>query len=748
MVDSPPRHIDIKGQDHLLAYITPAEGELLKAYGGSGEPGPMGIPSFEGDAMPEGNIMTRGGNQYYSYQNWGMEGADDASNYIVRVGSPQDTAANRALAAQTDPNWNQGTGAIVSQTQPYVPVSYSQQSFQPTSNTGGTGSTSTGSTSTGSTGSTSNPVGVPEMTIPNVGTGANPRAVDEYMGEQSVNPLMPQQGLYLPETQTIGTDELVAGTSGQVTGQVAPATTAASATQAVGPAATAAQQYAAATMGNAPQVNTAQGTVSTDAQVQAQQGALTQQAQGAQGQIAGNINPLTGRTVTAPEQAQAATANTAFLTPYQAAQSGFVSTAQGATMQVTPNMTVEGQLARLSTQFAGGQVPSWAAGAIRNADATMAARGLSASSMAGAAITQAAMEAALPIATQDSQTYFKTAAQIMSNEQQAMLANTQNNMNVDLANTSNRQQMALAKMQVNASLAGQELSNQQQTNILNAERFAEAANMTFTQEQQRVFANSKMVETLNLSNLSNTQAAALANAATMAQMDMANLNTRQQAAVQNAQSFMQMDMANMSNAQQSAVINQQAQQQAMLSDQAAQNAAQQFNATSANQTNQFFANLTQDINKYNAAAASASSQFNAGQSNAMQQFTATMQNQREQFNAQNALAIEQSNVQWRREVNTANTAQQNAANQVNAANYLAISNTALNNVWQQFRDEADYAYSSAENAHDRAFNMAMAVLEADVNRENQDKYLDQSTASSIGSFLTTIGASYIGAKYG
>ena len=588
------------------------------------------------------------------------------------------------------------------------------------------------------------------MATPNVGTGPNPRPVDEYMGEQAVNPLMPQQGLYNPQAQTVGANEIVTPTQGQVTGTVPTPTTLANITQAAGavPPATAQQYTASTTTGSTPTVAGVQGAVSAPAQVQAAQGTLSQQAQAAQGTVAGTVNPLAGRTVGATEQAQAATANTAFLNPYQAQQSSFVSGAQGATMPVTANMTVEGQLARLSTQFAGGQVPSWAAGAIRNADAVMAARGLSASSMAGAAITQAAMEAALPIATQDSQTYFKTAMQIMSNEQQAMLANTQNNMNVDLANTSNAQQMALAKMQVNASLAGQELSNQQQTNILNAERFADAANMTFTQEQQRVFANSKMMETMNLSNLSNTQASALANAATMSQMDMSNLTARQQAAVQNAQSFMQMDMANMSNAQQSAVINQQAQQQAMLSDQAANNAAAQFNATSQNQVDQFFANLTQDINKYNATAANASNQFNAGQANAMQQFAATMANQREQFNASNALAIEQSNVQWRREVNTANTATQNAANQANAANYLAISNQAMNNIWQQFRDEADYAYSSAENAEDRGFNMAMAVLEADVNRENQDKYLDQSTASSIGSFLTTIGASYVGARYG
>lgn len=43
---NPPRRAVIGGQDHLLAYITPEEAELLKSRGGSGEPGPMGIPAF------------------------------------------------------------------------------------------------------------------------------------------------------------------------------------------------------------------------------------------------------------------------------------------------------------------------------------------------------------------------------------------------------------------------------------------------------------------------------------------------------------------------------------------------------------------------------------------------------------------------------------------------------------------------------------------------------------------------------
>ena len=42
----PPRNTTIRGQDHLLAYITPEEAQMLMANGGAGQPGPMGIPAF------------------------------------------------------------------------------------------------------------------------------------------------------------------------------------------------------------------------------------------------------------------------------------------------------------------------------------------------------------------------------------------------------------------------------------------------------------------------------------------------------------------------------------------------------------------------------------------------------------------------------------------------------------------------------------------------------------------------------
>ncbi len=93
---------------------------------------------------------------------------------------------------------------------------------------------------------------------------------------------------------------------------------------------------------------------------------------------------------------------------------------------------------------------------------------------------------------------------------------------------------------------------------------------------------------MNLANLSNRQAGIMAEAAAIANMDMANLNNRQQAAVQNAQNFLAMDMSNLDRRQQTAMFKAQQNIQALFTDQAAENAALQFNAANENQTKLVF----------------------------------------------------------------------------------------------------------------------------------------------------------------
>jgi hypothetical protein len=59
IVNKVPREIDINGQLHMLAWITPKEGRTLKDLGGAGQPGPMGIPAYfdfgEDDGPDRGN---------------------------------------------------------------------------------------------------------------------------------------------------------------------------------------------------------------------------------------------------------------------------------------------------------------------------------------------------------------------------------------------------------------------------------------------------------------------------------------------------------------------------------------------------------------------------------------------------------------------------------------------------------------------------------------------------------------------
>jgi len=326
-----------------------------------------------------------------------------------------------------------------------------------------------------------------------------------------------------------------------------------------------------------------------------------------------------------------------------AAQGSVTKPAIAATMNVADmpkEATVMGQLESISNQViqaqqAGQPLPAFASAAQRLADAAMAKRGLSSSSIAAEAIARGVLDASIPIAQQDAQTY-----------------------------------------------------------------------------SQVVFQN---------------------------------LNNRQQAAILNAQQYFQMDMANLTNNQQANLQNAQLRQQKLLSDQSAINAARQFNATSQQQTDQFFDNLQAQIKQNNATMQNSMSQFNATEQNRIEaenaknkiavdqansalqaqitQFNAQLKDQRERFNVENQRVIDQSNVTWRRNINTANTAAINASNQTNAANLLGISNYAMSSLWQQWRDEASWANTSAENALNRQHNLAVAAIQRqtafDIADENQ-----------------------------
>ena len=391
----------------------------------------------------------------------------------------------------------------------------------------------------------------------------------------------------------------------------------------------------------------------------------------------------------------------------------FTEEIEAATATPSEKATVKGQLAELMTDFEGGETPAWAAGALRAASAAMAARGLGSSSMAGQALVQAAMEASLPIAMADAGTFAKFESQ----------------------NLSNRQQRAMLAAEQRATFMGQEFDQKFQARVMNAAKVSDVANMNFNAEQQVALENSRAANTMALANLSNEQALLMGEVAALANLDMANLSNRQQAKVLNAQSFLAMDMANLSNKQQTEMFKAQSRTQSLFSDQAAENAAKQFNATSQNQSDQFFANLKTQTSQFNASQTNAMDQFNAGETNSMSKFNAEIDNQRDQFNASNSLVIAQSNANWRREIATAGTAAVNRANEINAANVLGISNQAHANLWQEYGDLMEWAWTSAEGERDRQKDITLSHLAAGKDRTQAQMAGDLAASNAMGDLV-------------
>lgn len=253
-------------------------------------------------------------------------------------------------------------------------------------------------------------------------------------------------------------------------------------------------------------------------------------------------------------------------------------------------------------------------------------------------------------------------------------------------------------------------------------------------------------------------------------------------AAQDAATYFQADVTNMNARNTMALENLKNRQQALLTDSAAQNAALQFNASSEQQHSQFMANLIANIATGNADRIDAMKQFdaaavlqadittaqlgvqadiataeitsrvdisnadrqaaiataNAQMAAAASQFNAAQAQQRQQFESEQALVVSQANAKWRRDINTANTASINAANAVNVANQFNMSEQATANLWQQWRDEASWANQAAENAADRAHNLAIAAMGRDTTLQLAGQQSEDDLWRTAGAFALNL----------
>jgi len=400
--------------------------------------------------------------------------------------------------------------------------------------------------------------------------------------------------------------------------------------------------------------------------------------------------------------------------------SAFTEEIEAATASPTDKATVKGQLDILMDDFEGGATPAWSAGAMRVATAQMAARGLGASSMAGMAIVQAAMEAALPIATAD--------------------ANTQSTF--QQLNLSNRQARAIQSAKQRAIFLGQEYDQKMEARVLNAATISDIADKNFDATQTIALEHSRVANTMAIQNLTNKQALVLAEAAAISSLETQNLSNEQAAASQRADAFLKIDMTNINNEQQTELFKSKAQIDAILSDTAQENAAKQFNASSDTQTKQYMAGARQRADEFKVSQKNAIEQTNVSEENKAKMFNAEVANQRDQYNASNALVIAQSDAVWRREIATAATAAINRANEVNATNILELSNQAYANLWAEHGDLMEWAWTGADNERDRQKDITLSHLAAGRERSQAEYAADLESSNAIGDFVGTLALGY------
>jgi len=557
-----------------------------------------------------------------------------------------------------------------------------------------------------------------------------------FQRDASGNLLLDAQGNPIPITgaslQTMG--ELTPVTGQQISADTQETTFMADGTQAQQVAPLTATGIEAAQVAQTPTTAAAQGQLSPEAIAQTLQIDRVPTIEGADvtiepgavaDRVVGTLSPnamaiaqqVTGQSVRritrAKEQLRTAgiseaTINTLGDDPeaLEGALLDLTDTERGLIQGLPQEALVSTQMGKLLEGIENNEIPTWARPAVDSVERILAERGMSASTVGRDALFNAIIQSALPIAQSNAQ-----AIQTFIGQER----------------------------EAEVRVALQDAQFRQQTAQQNAQNVFQLDLAQFSADQQTALANSKFLQTVSLTEATNDQQAILQNAVLMSQANIseADLNTRR--AIQNSKAFLTMDITNLNNEQQASILTSQQEQQRMLSNQAAVNAARQFNATSENQTQQFLAELNTRINISNTQQMNAIKQFNASAANAaearrvqnevaiatanaqmLQQtdlHNSQLEFQREQFNTAAAQQIEQANVQWRRQINLADTAAQNQVNQQNAQNMFGLTSQANAMIWQEMRDKADRDWKATQNKFSREADIVATALSTEKGGE-------------------------------
>ena len=399
---------------------------------------------------------------------------------------------------------------------------------------------------------------------------------------------------------------------------------------------------------------------------------------------------------------------------------------QAAIAALPTEALVSSQMETLLAGMENGTTPTWARAAVAGVQEQMAQRGLDVSTVGRDALFNAIIQTTLPLAQSNAQALQQRASQNLSNEQQANLQTSQQDMQRRMANIANGQTAASQTAQMAQQVSLQQGQLTQQAGMTSAQLQQQTRLQNLQNQQRAAEVNTQQQQQANLANLSNEQQMAALNLQVEAdrlkdefgadqQVELVKFQTAADFMAKNSAFTQQMNLANLSSEEKLELANLTAQNQAASETMSAAqqtelanlDAKMKVGITNANLANAMgIAQLSSDqaVAMQNAqivagmdmANFSTEQQMELANSKFMQSITAQDFSQEHQAAMQNATAMAG--------LDMATVDQRTKLSITNANNFLQMDMANMNNEQQSFvmdaqmRQQALLSDTAAANA--------------------------------------------------
>ena len=394
---------------------------------------------------------------------------------------------------------------------------------------------------------------------------------------------------------------------------------------------------------------------------------------------------------------------------------------------------VSGQMEALTAGMDEGNPPAWARPAIAAVEQMMAARGMSASTVGRDALFNAVIQGALPMAQSNARALQERGAQNLSNQQQANIEQSRQDMTRRMANLANRQtsesqsaqfaqnmgeMQSQFKQQARMETAGQ----QQQMRMQNLANRQESSRIE-SQNQQEMYAKELDVEhQVNLAELQIESETEGANQAAVNQERLAEFQVAAEFMSKNAEFTQQMKLANLSTDQQMRLANLSHINQAESENLTAAQQTELANLNSRLQTNLLQGQIAAEMNV---------AQLSVDQQRAVENASMVAKVDMTKFSA--AQQVELANSKWMQTASMANLDNKQQAALMNATNMAQLDLAAVD-------QRTKMAVTNANNflAMDMAnLNNRQQGVVLDAQLKQQRILSDQSSLNAAEQFNST-----------